>query len=106
MKQRTIASGFLVVCLVTVLFIAGCTSQNQANTPGQPAGQQPAVTATQPAESGGPQGNPAGGVSPSAADQGLVSDDTGTVAAQADAISGTQETNLTSDSPDLGDILP
>jgi len=106
MKQRTIVTGILVLCLLAGMFAAGCTSQNPGNAPEQPASQQPAVTATQPAEAGGPQGTPAAEVSPAAPDQGLVSNDAGDAVSQADAISSIQETNLTSDSPDLGDILP
>jgi len=43
---------------------------------------------------------------PAAQDDGLVSDDGGVSTSQADAISSTQETNLTDDSPDFGDIMP
>jgi len=102
MKQKTIATGILLLCLVTTLLMAGCMSQNTGSGSGQPA-----VTAAQPQEAGGaPQGTPAAEISPASPDQGLVSDDVGNAVDQADAINTTQETNLTADSPDLGDILP
>jgi len=106
MKPTAIAAGILILCLMAGMLVAGCTSQNPGNAPAQTNPQQPAVTAAQPGEVTGPQGTPAGEVSPAAPDQGLVSDDAGDLAAQADALTSVQETNLTSDSPDFGDILP
>jgi hypothetical protein len=46
-------------------------------------------------------------VSPAAAaDQGLVSDEAGDIAAQADAFNATQGMNSIPDSTDFGDIMP
>jgi uncharacterized protein YceK len=99
-------TGFLVLCLMTCLFMSGCMSRQQENAPEQPAAQQPTITISQPAGAGGPQGTPAAEGTPAAGDQGLVSDDSGDTTLQAGALDSARETNLTSDSPDLGDIMP
>jgi len=103
MSRRIPAAGFLAICLVTAIFMAGCMSQN---APGPTAAQQPVVT-PQPPEQGGPQvTTPAAEVSPAAPDQGLVSDDAGNIPSQAETFNASEGTTLASDSPDLGDILP
>ena len=101
MNRKVLFAGFLAICLVTTIFMAGCTSQS---APQQNAGQQPAVTTPQPAEQG--VTTPAAGATQAAPDQGLVSDDTGNVPAGADTFNATEGTTFSSDSPDLGDIMP
>ena len=101
MKQITKATGFLVLCLITFMFVAGCMSQN---SPEQPATQQPAVTTSQPVEQS--VTTPAAGVPGGVPDQGLVSDETGSVPVEVDTFNATEGTTLSSDSPDLGDIMP
>jgi len=97
MNRKVIVTGSLVLCLVAIMFMAGCTSQNQGAAPVQTPTPQPAVT-TQ-------QATPVAVVSSAAADQGLVSDEGSDVAAQADAYNSTA-TNSTPDSTDFGDIMP
>ena len=101
MNRRVLLAGFLAICLVTAILMAGCTSQN---APQQTTAPQPAVTTPQPVEQG--VTNPAAGVTQAAPDQGLVSDDTGNVPSQAETFNATEGTTLNSDSPDLGDIMP
>ena len=99
MNRKVMVIGCLVLWLIAVMFMAGCTSQNKGNAPSQTTAQQPAVTT--------PQATPAAMVSPAAAaDQGLVSDEAGDIAAQADAFNATQGMNSIPDSTDFGDIMP
>jgi len=98
MNRKVMVMGCLVLCLIAVMFMAGCTSQNKGNAPSQTTAQQPAVTT--------PQATPAAMVSSAAADQGLVSDEAGDIAAQADAFNATQGMNSIPDSTDFGDIMP
>jgi len=98
MNRKVMVTGCLVLCLVAVMFMAGCTSQSQGNAPPQTTAQAPAVTT--------PQVTPAAVVSPAAADQGLVSDEAADIAAQADAYNATAGMNSTPDSTDFGDIMP
>ena len=106
MNQKVIVTGIVVLCLIAVIFIAGCASQNQGNAPSQTTVQPPVVTTTQASGSAGPQGTPASGVSSAAPDQGLVSDDSGNAVAQAEAFNAALESNSTPDSEDFGDIMP
>jgi hypothetical protein len=119
MKHTTVITGLCIACLlITCILVAGCTSQNAGNAPGQTPVPQPAVTgqSTGPATpaityatAGTPQGNP---------DVGLVSDNAGdqlgsdhgnvTMASETPAVppANNTEQNVTSESQDLGDILP
>jgi hypothetical protein len=106
MNRKAIATGIMALCLITVIFMAGCTSQSQGNASLQTPAQQPAVTIMQAAGSAVPQGPSAAEGSSAATDQGLVSDDVGNAVAQAQAFNATQETNSTPDSEDFGDIMP
>lgn len=108
MMDRTApAMVLMALCLATVLFVAGCTSQGQGPAPQTPA-QQPGVTITQAPVSGGQQAqaSSAADVSSSAPDQGLVPDDTGNAVAQAESFNATQQATSAPDSEDFGDILP
>jgi len=108
MNQKAIVTGIMALCLIMVMFMAGCTSQSQGNAPSQTPAQQPVVTLTQAAGAGGQQaqGTTAAEVSPAAPDQGLVSDDAGNAVAQAEAFNATQGTSAVPDSEDFGDIMP
>jgi len=96
----------VALCLVTIIFMTGCTSTNQGSASSQTTVQQPTVTSTQAAGSASSQGTPAAEVALAAADQGLVSDEAGNAVAQAEAFNATQQTNSTPDSEDFGDIMP
>ena len=99
-------TGLLTLCLITVMFMAGCTSTSQETTPAQTTVQQPVVTSTQSAGSVSSQITPAAEVSSSAQDLGLVSDEAEDAVNQAEAFNTTQATNASPDSQDFGDIMP
>jgi hypothetical protein len=116
MKHITVITGLCIACLLAGILVAGCTSQDTGNAPVQtPVPQitgQPVVPAT-PEVTSAPEGT-----SQDAPDAGLISDAAGdqagsdqssvTMAADIPAApsSGTAEQNVTSESADLGDILP
>jgi len=104
--DRKAITGLLVLSMIAVLFIAGCTTQGPGNEAAQTTVQQPGVTATQPSGSAGPTGTPAAGVQQATDDQGLVQDDGAAAVQQADSYGTSSDTNATPDSVDLGDILP
>jgi len=107
MARITPAMVLMALCLVTVLFVAGCTSQGQGPAPQTPV-QQPGVTITQAPVSGGQQAQASStaDVSSAAPDQGLVPDDAGDAVAQSEAFNATPQTTSAPDSEDFGDILP
>ncbi|HXW98654.1 MAG TPA: hypothetical protein VEI51_02905 [Methanomicrobiales archaeon] len=105
MDRKTI-TGLLVLSMIAVLFVAGCTTQGPENGAEQATVQQPVVTASQPAGSVAPGETPAAGVQQATDDQGLVQDDGAAAVQQADSYGTSSDTNATPDSEDLGDILP
>ena len=104
--DRKAITGLLVLSMIAVLFIAGCTTQGPENGAAQTTVQQPEVTASQPAGSTGPTVTPEVGVQQATDDQGLVQDDGAAAVQQADSYGTSSDTNATPDSIDLGDILP
>jgi PBP1b-binding outer membrane lipoprotein LpoB len=105
MRKMTI-TGILILCLITAVFMAGCTSATQETPPSQTTVQQPAVTSTQAPGTVNAQITPAAEVSSAAPDLGLVQDDSADVVAQTAAFNTTLAANSSPDSEDVGDIMP
>ena len=105
MNQKIVITGFLVVCLIAGIFAAGCTSKNAGPAEQTPA-PQPSVTSVQPTETVNAQAIASEGLVSETTDQGLIADDAGSLASQAEVLNATQDTTLTPDSVDLGDIMP
>jgi len=110
MKRIYLITGICAVCLIALIFVAGCTSQPSENTQTPVSSETPQVTET--------SGATAQSASSSASDNAFA-DDSGsvppdqsqqqvTLAPDEPVVTntGAAADNLTSDSTDFGDITP